>query len=109
MDEGDVRTHIVLPARLVRDIDELVGRRKRSQFLTRLAVEEIKRLKLLAAARAAAGSLTDEDVPEWSTPEQAYAWVRELRAEGEGDRDRRLWGDDWADGAVDDTGEETEE
>lgn len=105
MSEGDVRTHIVLPARLVKDIDELVGRRKRSQFFARLAAKEVKRLRLVAAVEAAAGSLAETDVPEWATPEQAHAWVREQRSAGVGDRDRRLWGDAWDDvepDAVDD-------
>lgn len=116
MSEGDVRTHIVLPAQLLKDVDELVGRRKRSQFFAQLAAREVRRLRLVAAAEAAAGSLAAYDVPEWATPEQAYAWVREQRAAGVGDRDLRLWGDerddvglDAADDAADDVSEDRSE
>jgi len=92
MADDTVRTHVVLPAQLVRDIDALVGRRKRSLFLARVAAREVKRLQLLAIAEAAAGSLPADAVPEWSTPEKTYAWVREQRRLGEAEREERLWG-----------------
>ena len=95
MSEDGVRTHIVLPARLLKDVDELVGRRKRSAFFAQLAEHEVERLKLLKLARAAAGSFGPDDVPECSTPEKAYAWAREQRMEGQEESDRAQWGKDW--------------
>ena len=43
-----VRAHVVMTAKLAKDIDELVGPRGRSAFLVELAEKEVKRRKLLA-------------------------------------------------------------
>jgi len=38
-----VRTHVVLPKTLVKAIDSRVGKRRRSEFLAKLAEQEMKR------------------------------------------------------------------
>lgn len=81
------RTHVVLPADLVSQIDTLVGKRKRSRFLADLASREVKRLRLLKALKRAAGSWKDEDHPELKNG--AAAWVEQLRQEDE-ERFRRM-------------------
>lgn len=53
------RTHVIIPDDILEEIDRLVGPRKRSEFLTELAMDEIKRRKRIAAAEAVAGSLKD--------------------------------------------------
>lgn len=81
------RTHVVLPADLVSQIDTLVGKRKRSRFLADLASREVKRLHLLKALKRAAGSWKDEDHPELKNG--AAAWIEQLRQEDE-ERFRRV-------------------
>ena len=78
------RTHIVIPEDLATEIDSLVGKRKRSQFLTRAAWTEVRRLQALSALEHAAGSWNDSDHPELRRG--AADWVRKLRRQ----EDRRL-------------------
>ncbi len=74
------RTHVILPDDLLAEIDALVGKRKRSAFISEAASKEIKRRRLIEAARLAGGSLRNaETPPEWETSEGAAAWVRSLR------------------------------
>lgn len=78
------RTHIVIPEPLVSEIDRLVGKRGRSEFLTQAAEKELRRLQQIKALEGAAGAWKDKDHPELRSG--AAQWVRELRKEG----DRRL-------------------
>ncbi len=74
------RTHVVIPTEVVSEIDELVGPRRRSRFLTELATKELRRLRLLRALEALGSSppvWNPEDHPELT--EGAAAWVRRLR------------------------------
>jgi metal-responsive CopG/Arc/MetJ family transcriptional regulator len=74
------RTHVVLSEQLVKDIDQLVGGRQRSNFLTQAAERELMRRRQLKAL--------DELVPwkEKDHPELgqgAAKYVRKLRREYE--------------------------
>jgi hypothetical protein len=74
------RTHVVLSEQLVKDIDDLVGGRQRSSFLTQAAERELMRLRQLKAL--------DELVPwdEKQHPELkpgAAKYVRKLRRQDE--------------------------
>ena len=73
------RTHIVIPSSLVAEIDSLVGKRRRSAFLSEAALEEVRRLRALRALERAAGAWKDKDHPELRAG--AAAWVRKLRRE----------------------------
>jgi len=75
------RTHIIIPEPLVSEIDRLVGKRGRSEFLARAAEKELRRLQQIEALRGAAGSWKDKDHPELK--EGAARWVRQLRKESE--------------------------
>ena len=74
------RTHVVLPEQLVKDIDSLVGDRRRSSFITQAAERELMRLRQIKAL--------DQLVP-WeakSHPELkqgAAKWVSKLRQQDE--------------------------
>jgi metal-responsive CopG/Arc/MetJ family transcriptional regulator len=74
-----VRTHVNLPAELVREVDDLVGDRGRSQFVAAAIAKELARVKLLRAAEAAMGARATVDVPGWETAEAASRWVHDLR------------------------------
>ena len=79
------RAHIVLPAELVAQIDEEVGPRGRSAFLTEVARAELQKRRLIATLEETLKDpiWKDEDHPELA--EGADAWVRKLRA-GSGKR-----------------------
>ena len=78
------RTHIVISTDLVEEVDRLVGKRKRSQFVGDLITRELMRQRQLAAIDKAAGSWQEEDHPELR--DGVDAWIRELRTES----DRRV-------------------
>ena len=71
---------MVMSVELVREIDALVGRRGRSQFLKEAAAERLQRLRRVAAFERAMAT-PSEGIPEWETQESAQEWVRELREE----------------------------
>lgn len=73
------RAHIVIPEDLVQSIDALVGKRKRSKFITEAAKKELSRLRLLRALDKAKGSWSNRDHPELARKGGAYKWVRALR------------------------------
>jgi Arc/MetJ-type ribon-helix-helix transcriptional regulator len=78
------RTHIVISEQLATQIDTLVGKRGRSNFLTQAAEKELLRLRQIKALQAAAGAWKDKDHPELK--QGAAKWVKKLRR----DFDRRL-------------------
>lgn len=77
----NTRTHIVMPISLVKEIDQVVGKRARSGFLTSLAERELIRLKQLSALRGARGAWKDADHPEWK--HGSVKWVRKMRKESD--------------------------
>ena len=79
---GKVKVHILIPEDLLVEIDQLVGKRKRSWFFTEAAVKELKRLKLKDALAKAAGVWKDEAHPDIAD-QGTYRWIRELREESE--------------------------
>ena len=84
-----MRTHIVVPEELVQEVDELVGKRKRSRFFADAALEKLRRERLLRLAQRAAGSLKTKGPPEWETPEGTVASLREQQGLKSA-RERRL-------------------
>ena len=74
-----MRTHLVLPDDLVKGVDALVGKRKRSQFIAEAAREKLRKERLLKAIREGAGILDPKKYPYWATPEKVVEWVRALR------------------------------
>ena len=72
------RYSVILPVDVVADIDELVGKRGRSAFLTELAQREIKLRRQREALQEAAGSWMTKDHPELA--KGAAAWVNKIRA-----------------------------
>jgi metal-responsive CopG/Arc/MetJ family transcriptional regulator len=75
------RTHVVLSDQLVKEIDTLVGTRRRSSFLTEAAEEKLMRMRQLKALETVAGAWKDKDHPELK--QGADKWVSKLRQETE--------------------------
>jgi hypothetical protein len=90
MGKGHVRTHTVLPREVIDEVDQLIGHRRRSQFMTEAVREKLRRGKLTAALAATAGVLKDVDIPHWATPDKTSAWVRDLRREDDAATDQTL-------------------
>jgi hypothetical protein len=84
---GNKRTHIVIPEELAGEIDETVGKRRRSNFLVEAARRELRRLRMLRALDLARGAWRDEDHPELRKGSEQ--WVRQLR-KSEARRFRRV-------------------
>lgn len=82
------RTHVILPDDVVAAIDELVGQRGRSSFLTEAAREAIKRRRLKTFLESDEVAWKAKDHPELADGADAY--VRAMRQEGEeSDSERR--------------------
>lgn len=74
-----MRTHVILRDDLVEEVDERVGKRKRSEFINEAVEEKLRSLRLYEAALEAGGSLRDVDIPGWETRESAIEWVHKMR------------------------------
>ncbi len=77
----NVRTNLLLPEALVREVDKFAGPRGRSRFVIEALEAKLKRERLGVAIRESAGALDLTLHPEWATSEDVVAWVRALRAE----------------------------
>lgn len=75
------RTHVVVPEELVKEIDKLSGKRKRSWFITQAVRKEITRLNFLKAVKETAGAWKKTDHPELK--KGVDNWVRSLREKDE--------------------------
>jgi metal-responsive CopG/Arc/MetJ family transcriptional regulator len=80
------RTHVILPAEVLREIDALVGQRGRSAFLAEVAQQEVRRRKLLALLERKELAWKAKDHPELKRG--AAAWVSEMRRSEQKLRDR---------------------
>lgn len=75
-----MRTHVSLRDDLAKEVDERVGKRRRSEFINEAVEERLKRLRLAEAIEAVGGSLKDVDIPGWETEESTLEWIRAMRA-----------------------------
>lgn len=85
-----MRTHIVVPEALVREVDRVAGKRRRSRFVEEAIREKLSRQALSAALAEAAGVLSPADYPEWDTPEKVTTWVKAGRQEDDARLAREL-------------------
>jgi metal-responsive CopG/Arc/MetJ family transcriptional regulator len=77
----NVRTNLLLPAELVREVDRLAGPRGRSRYVAEALAIRLRRDRLREAVAATAGVLRAEDYPEWRSSEAVVEWVHRGRAE----------------------------
>ena len=78
------RAHVLLPQDLVKEIDSIVGPRRRSAFLVETARDAVRRTKLLRFLEDDAPSGRDQDLSE--PADSAARCFRQLRRES----DKRL-------------------
>jgi hypothetical protein len=74
------RAHVALPSGLLKEIDALVGPRRRSAFIAEVASAEVKKRLLLKFLRSSEPVWKDEDHPDLARMGTA-AWVESLRNE----------------------------
>lgn len=77
------RAHVVVDESILRKIDHLVGKKKRSSFIANAAQKELQRLNQLYLLKKLKGSWKDEDHPDMQGKDGTYKWVRKLRREDE--------------------------
>ncbi len=77
------RAHVLIEENLVKEIDRLVGKKKRSNFISEAAKKELKRLKQFSLIKKLKGTWKDIDHPELSGKRGTGRWVRRLREEDE--------------------------
>lgn len=82
------RAHVIMPERLVEEIDALVGKRGRSAFIADAARQELERRRLAMALAEAEGGWKDENHPELRTGAAAYV-TRQRHEDEVHDEDRR--------------------
>jgi metal-responsive CopG/Arc/MetJ family transcriptional regulator len=76
-----VRTNLLLPEALLKEVDHYAGPRGRSRFVAEALEAKLKRARLGEAIRSTAGALDPALHPEWATSDDVVAWVRAGRAE----------------------------
>ena len=77
----NVRTNLMLPEDLVAVIDEIAGPRGRSRYVAEALAREVRRDRQRQALEETFGTLSGEDYPQWTTPDDVVEWVRERRSE----------------------------
>ena len=79
-----VRTHLMLPRELLEETDGVFGARKRSEIVTALLEESLRKERFCAAMKAVidqAGKGAPQEPEDWLTSQGAVAWVRRERAD----------------------------
>ena len=74
-----LKTNVVLPKDLIKNIDEVAGRRRRSEFLTQAAKEKLARMRFERAADKAFGSWKDENHHDIVSDEDMERYLRRIR------------------------------
>jgi hypothetical protein len=77
------RAHVIVEEDLLKEIDRLVGKKKRSSFISDAAKKELLRLNQLALLGKLKGVWKDEDHADMRGKDGTYKWVRKLRREDE--------------------------
>lgn len=76
----NVKTHVVFPKELLKSLDHLIGKRKRSRFVVEATQEKIERLKFAEVLEKAAGSWKDKNHPDLKTQEDVNKYLKKMRA-----------------------------
>jgi len=74
-----MRAHVVLDKELVDAIDEIAGKRKRSQFIEDAIRVQLALEKQTRALYAEGPGLDPREYPYWATPEATSKWVHDMR------------------------------
>ncbi len=81
MREDKVKAHLILPRKLLLEMEKHVSPRKRSEFIADAAWEKLQRLRLERALEKAAGAWTDKNHPDLTSPAAVKRYLRGLRSQ----------------------------
>lgn len=73
-----MRTHIVLPTSLIKQIDTFVGHRKRSAYIQDIIERQLRLLQQKKAFLAAQGAWQDN--PQFQTKQQVHHYIQTSRS-----------------------------
>jgi metal-responsive CopG/Arc/MetJ family transcriptional regulator len=76
-----VRTNLLLPEDLVKQVDHFAGPRGRSRYVAEALRAKLKRDRFREVVDTTAGTWSAADYPEFATPDLVAEWVRDRRAE----------------------------
>ena len=79
MASDKTKAHLVFPKEVLSSVDQLVGKRKRSEFVAEATRKELRRVRLETALQKAAGAWKDADHPDIEEV-GTYQWVMSQRA-----------------------------
>jgi len=74
------KTHIILSSDLVEELDKIVKRRKRSQFIMEAVREKLERMKLEIALEQAAGAWKGNNHPDLKTQKDINRYLKSVRS-----------------------------
>ncbi|HEY3081930.1 MAG TPA: type II toxin-antitoxin system VapB family antitoxin [Chloroflexota bacterium] len=74
-----MRTHVVIDDEVMREVDRIVGPRRRSEFIEQALREKLQHERQDWAVEALAGALKGGTPEYWSTPDRVVEWIRERR------------------------------
>lgn len=72
-----IKTQVVFPENVLSDLDRVIRKRERSDFIVQAVQEKLQRLKLQESFQKAAGIWMDH--PEMQTDSQVEKYVKRLR------------------------------
>ncbi len=77
------RIHVIFPAQIARELDLMLGRRKKTQFIIAATKERLDKMKLSMAIEKATGVWKNEDHPDMAGKDGTKKWVRNQRIQDE--------------------------
>ncbi len=72
------RTNITIPEELLRQVDQLVGPRGRSRYISGAVAKQVRRDTVERVLHETAGAMIGK--PGWMNPDEALAFAKRLRA-----------------------------
>ena len=84
------KAHLGMPQEVLEEVDRIVGKRKRSLFITEAAREKLERERFLKTLDETKGAWTDKNHPDLRTDMDVKKYVRKKR-QSYRKRLRRIW------------------
>ena len=73
------KAHLVFPIEILREVDDIAGKRRRSLFIVEATQEKLERERFLKALEETKGAWMDSRHPELKTKRDLERFVREKR------------------------------
>lgn len=74
-----VKAHLVLPKVLLKTVDRVAGKRKRSHFIAEATAEKLERENFVNALEQTSGVWSDEKHPDLKTKEDVDSYLEKIR------------------------------